>query len=189
MGPETSLSAADVFTALSEVRPAHAVLVEEAPSNHADLHAAWPITEPDTFFTFASGALGWDLPAAVGIALAERETGRNRPVVAVIGDGSLQYSVQSIWSAAQLQLPILIVIMRNRQYTILKSFAELEQTPGVPSLDLPGMDFVSIAQGYGCDAVRIDDPDALKQAAANAWTKDVPTVLEVSISGEIPPLV
>jgi hypothetical protein len=93
----------------------------------------------------------------VGIALAERETGRNRPVVAIIGDGSFQYSVQSIWSAAQLQLPILIVIMRNRQYTILKSFAELEHTPGVPGLDLPGMDFVSIAQGYGCDAARVEE--------------------------------
>jgi thiamine pyrophosphate-dependent acetolactate synthase large subunit-like protein len=192
--PKTSgagdrLSAADVFAALSEIRPANAVLVEEAPSNHAELHEAWPITEPDTFYTFASGGLGWDLPASVGIALAERETGRNRPVVAIIGDGSFQYSVQSIWSAAQLQLPILIVIMRNRQYTILKSFAELEQTPGVPSLDLPGMDFVSIAHGYGCDAARIEDLGALKQAAANAWTNDVPTVLEVSVSGQVPPLV
>ena len=183
------LSAADVFAALSEIRPAHAVLVEEAPSNHVELHAAWPITEPDTFYTFASGGLGWDLPASVGIALAERETGRNRPVVAVIGDGSFQYSVQSIWSAAQLKLPMLIVIMRNRQYTILKSFAELEHTPGVPGLDLPGMDFVSIALGYGCDAARIEDLDTLKHAATSAWTNDVPTVLEVSISGQVPPLV
>src|SRR3954468_2312332 len=188
-GSGARLSAADVFAALSEIRPAHAVLVEEAPSNHADLHAAWPITEPDTFYTFASGGLGWNLPASAGIALAERETGRNRPVVAIIGDGSFHYSVQSIWSAAQLQLPILIVVMRNGQYTILKSFAELEETPGVPGVDLPGMDFVSIAQGYGCDAARVEDLDALKQAAANAWTKDVPTVLEVSISGQVPPLV
>jgi benzoylformate decarboxylase len=51
------------------------------------------------------------------------------------------------------------------------------------------MDFVSIAQGYGCDAVRIEDLDALKQAAAKAWSNDVPTVLEVSISGQVPPLV
>jgi benzoylformate decarboxylase len=178
-----------VFAALNEIRPAHAVLVEEAPSNHAELHAAWPITEPDTFYTFASGGLGWDLPASVGIALAERRTGRNRPVVAIIGDGSFQYSVQSIWSAAQLRLPILMVVMRNRQYGILKAFAELEHTPGTPGLDLPGMDFVSIARGYGCDAARIDDLDALKRAAAHAWTNDGPTVLEVSTSSHVPPLV
>jgi thiamine pyrophosphate-dependent acetolactate synthase large subunit-like protein len=48
----------------------------------------WPITEPDTFYTFACGGLGWNLPASAGIAPAERETGRNRPVVAIIGDGS-----------------------------------------------------------------------------------------------------
>jgi thiamine pyrophosphate-dependent acetolactate synthase large subunit-like protein len=48
---------------------------------------------------------------------------------------------------------------------------------------------VSIAHGYGCDAARIEDLGALKQAAANAWTNDVPTVLEVSVSGQVPPLV
>jgi len=187
-GSRDRLAAADVFAALNEIRPPHAVLVEEAPSNHVELHEAWPITEPDTFYTFASGGLGWNLPASVGIALAERETRRNRPVVAVIGDGSFQYSVQAIWSAAQLKLPILILLIRNGQYTILKSFAELENTPGVPGLDLPGMDLVSIAQGYGCDAARIEDLDALKQAAANAWTNDVPTVLEVPVSGDVPRL-
>jgi benzoylformate decarboxylase len=148
-------SAAQVFAALSEIRPAHAVLVEETPSNIAALKKAWPITEPDTFYTFASGALGRGLPASVGIALAERNSGRNRPVISIIGDGSSQYAIQAMWNAAQLRLPLLIVIMRNEEYAILKSFARLEQTPDVPSLDLPGMDFVSTAKGYGCDAVRV----------------------------------
>jgi benzoylformate decarboxylase len=182
-------SAAQVFAALNEIRPAHAVLVEESPSNLPDLHQAWPITEPDTFYTFASGGLGWNLPAAVGIALAERDSGRNRPVIAVIGDGSFQYSVQSIWSAAQLGLPMLIVIIRNGEYAILKSFAVLEQAPGLPGLDLPGLDLVSIAQGYSCHAIRTADLDTIKQAAAKAWTKDVPTVLEIPASPQIPPLI
>jgi benzoylformate decarboxylase len=183
------LSAAQVFTALNEVRPAHAVLVEESPSNLSDLHKAWPITEPDTFYTFASGGLGWDLPASVGIALAERDSGRSRPVIAVIGDGSFQYSLQSIWNAAQLHLPMLIVVLRNDEYAILKSFAVVEQTPGVPGLDLPGLDYVSIAKGYGCDAAYIDDLGAIKQAANAAWNKDLPTVLEIPISPQVPPLI
>jgi benzoylformate decarboxylase len=183
------VSAAQVFAALNQIRPAHAVLVEESPSNLPDLHQAWPITEPDTFYTFASGGLGWNLPAAVGIALAERDSGQNRPVIAVIGDGSFQYSVQSIWSAAQLRLPMLIVIIRNQEYAILKSFAVLEQAPGLPGLDLPGLDLVAIARGYGCDATRAADPGTIKQAAAAAWTKDVPTVLEIPASPQIPPLI
>ncbi|EAB8791735.1 benzoylformate decarboxylase, partial [Salmonella enterica subsp. enterica] len=82
-------------------------------------------------YTFASGSLGWTLPASAGIALGERDSGRNRPVAAIIGDGSMQYSVQGLWTAAQHQLPILFVIPENRQYGILKSFAVLEDTPGV----------------------------------------------------------
>jgi benzoylformate decarboxylase len=59
----------------------------------------------------------------------------------------------------------------------------------VPTLDIPGLDIVSIATGYGCDAARVTDLDALRQAAAAAWTKAVPTVLEVPISAQVPPLV
>jgi benzoylformate decarboxylase len=183
------LTAAQVFRALNDVRPANTILIEESPSNLPDLHAEWPITEPDTFYTFASGILGWNLPASVGIALAERDSGRNRPVIAVIGDGSFQYSVQSIWTAAQLHLPILIVVPRNDEYCILKSFAVLEETPGVPGLDIPGLDIVSIAKGYGCDAARLDDLDAIKKAAVAAWAKSKPTVLEIPISAQVPPLV
>jgi benzoylformate decarboxylase len=183
------LTARQVFDALSEVRPPHTVLVEESPSNLADLHAAWPIIEPDTFYTLASGGLGWDLPASVGIALAERDSGRNRPVIMIVGDGSFQYSAQSIWTAAQLHLPILIVVLRNEEYCILKSFAVLEDAPGVPGLDLPGIDIVSLAKGYGCDAARLDDLDAIKRTATEAWTKSKPTVLEIPISAQVPPLI
>nr|WP_230313500.1 thiamine pyrophosphate-dependent enzyme [Nakamurella alba] len=183
------LQARQVFEVLNEVRPPHTVLVEESPSNLADLHAAWPITEPDTFYTFASGGLGWNLPASVGIALGERDSGRHRPVVAIIGDGSFQYSVQSIWTAAQHDLPILFVVPRNGEYAILKSFAVLEQTPNVPGLDIPGIDIVALATGYGCHAERVETLDALRAAATAAFGRSGPTVLEVPIAPTVPPLI
>jgi len=183
------LTAAQVFRALNEVRAANTILVEESPSNLPDLHTEWAITEPDTFYTFASGILGWNLPAAVGLALAERDLRRNRQVIAVIGDGSFQYSVQSLWTAAQLRLPILVVVPRNDEYAILKSFAVLEETPGVPGLDIPGFDVVSIAKGYGCDAVRLDDLETIKKATVEASKKSKPTVLEIPISPQVPPLI
>ncbi len=191
--PKSSASpvptAAEVFAALAEVRPPHAVLVEESPSNLADLHRHWPITEPATFFTFASGGLGWNLPASVGIALGERDTGRRRPVIMVIGDGSFQYSVQSLWTAAREKLPIVFIVLRNGEYGILKSFAVLEETPGVPGLDIPGIDIVALAKGYGCAAERIADLAALKAKVAAAFGGDGPHLFEVPIDPSIPPLI
>ena len=184
-GPPT---AGEVFVELRRSCPANAILVEETPSNLGDLHAAWPITQPDAFYTMASGGLGWSVPASVGVALAERDSGRNRPVVMVVGDGSFQYSLQSIWTAAQLRLPVLFIVLRNGEYAILKAFAEVEDSPGVPGLDIPGIDIVSLARGYGCHAARADTLDVLRSEAAAAADRHAPTVLEVPIAATVPPL-
>ncbi len=182
------LSAAALFAALNAVRPEHAVLVEESPSNLADLHAQWKVTEPLSFFTMASGGLGFGLPAAVGVALAERETGRNRPVFVVIGDGSFQYSVQSLWTAVQHKLPLVVVVPDNHEYGILKAFAQVEDTPGVPGLDVPGVDIVQIAQGYGCTAESVATVDDVRVAVQAALERSGPTVLQVPISPDVPKL-
>ena len=131
------------------------------------LHAHLPATRPASYFSMASGGLGFGLPAAIGIALAERHTGRNRPVIAVIGDGSFQYSVQSLYTAVRHDLPLLVVVLDNHEYTILKSFAAQKGTPNVPGLDLP---------------------EEVTAAAREALASGKPTVLQVSITSEVPPL-
>ncbi|MEY1578070.1 benzoylformate decarboxylase [Providencia manganoxydans] len=185
----STLSAAELFRALRDVSPKETVLVEESPSNLAELHREWPIEQPDSFYTFASGSLGWNLPASVGIALGEKDSGRNRPVLAIIGDGSMQYSIQGLWSAAQQKLPIVFVIPKNSEYAILKSFAVLEETPGVPGLDIPGIDIVALAKGYGCSAVRAETVEEVKAACKEAFNREGPTVIEVPILPSIPPLI
>ncbi|MFG1655292.1 benzoylformate decarboxylase [Micromonospora chersina] len=179
-------SADAVFAALAGQWPADGVLVQESPSNLAALRRRLRIERPRSYFTMASGGLGFGLPAAVGIALAERDTGRGRPVVAVVGDGSFHYSVQALWTAAQLGLPLAVVVPVNRQYAILKAFAELKHTPGVPALDLPGLDVTAVARGYGCAAEVVESPDALGPALAAALAADRPTVLPVPISTDVP---
>ena len=186
--PTTPLTADFLFHALAQARPEGAVLVQESPSNMKPMHARLPATRPASYFSMASGGLGFGLPASVGIALAERHTGRNRKVIAVIGDGSFQYSVQALYTAAQHKLPILVVVPDNGEYAILKSFAKQEKTPGVPGLDLPALDLVSLARGFGCDARRVVGPDDLADALRAGMAADVPTVLEVAISPEVPPL-
>src|ERR1700729_955127 len=102
--PNSPLTALEAFAALSELRPDDAILVNETASNFADLLQFWPIVKPDSFYTFASGGLGWGSPAAVGVALAEKKAGTGHPVVAVIGDGAFQYSIQSVYTAVQQKL-------------------------------------------------------------------------------------
>lgn len=183
-----ALPALVLFQTLREATPKNTVLVEESPSNLGELHTAWPVELEDSFYTFASGSLGWNLPASVGLALAERDSGRNRPVLAIIGDGSFQYSIQGLWTAAQHKLPILFVVPRNGEYAILKSFANLEQTPGVPGLDIPGLDIVALAKGYGCAAERAETVAQIRQVCADAFSRSGPTVLEVPVVPTVPPL-
>ena len=108
-------------------------------------------------------------------------------MVATIGDGSFQYSVQAIWTAAQHDLPIVFVVMRNEEYSILKAFALLEKTPGVPGMDLPGLDIVSIATGFGCRAVHADTTEQLAEQFTTALTAQGPSVIVVQTANDGPP--
>ncbi|MER7889215.1 benzoylformate decarboxylase [Micromonospora sp. NPDC094482] len=182
----TPLSPEALFAALARHWPADGVLVTETPSNLPALRRQLRITRPASYFTMASGGLGYGLPAAVGVALAERDTGRGRPVVAVIGDGSFHYSVQALWTAARLRLPLVVVVPVNQQYAILKAFAELKETPGVPGLDLPGLDITSVAHGYGCATEVVETPDQLGAALTAGLRADGPTVLPVPITTDPP---
>ncbi|MEU6609261.1 benzoylformate decarboxylase [Streptomyces shenzhenensis] len=177
--PGRPLTPPEVYAVLSKVRPPDAVIVNESTSTMAQQVEWLPTVRSGSFFATASGGIGWGTPAAVGVALGDRVRGARRPVIALIGDGSFQYSVQAIWTAAQHKLPIVYVVMRNHEYSILKSFAELEETPGVPGLDLPGIDVASVARGFGCHAVDVDTTEDLERAFTRALTADTPTVVVV----------
>src|SRR5271170_2131499 len=171
------LTALEAFAALSELRPPNAILVNETASNFADLIQNWPIQKADTYYTFASGGLGWGSPASVGVALAEKKMGTNHPVVAVIGDGAFQYSVQDVYTAAQLKLKVIFIVPCNGEYAILKEFAVLEKTPNVPGLELPGLDVVSAAKGFGCASVTANTTEDIKREFAKALKAEGPTVI------------
>jgi benzoylformate decarboxylase len=121
--------------------------------------------------------------------LAQKNTGRGRPVVAVIGDGSFQYSIQSLSSAAQHKLKVVFIVPSNGEYAILKEFAVLENTPNVPYLDLPGLDIVSTAKGFGCASVLAKSRQEIKDAFGAALKATGPTVIAVPIAHEDRPLI
>ncbi|RDW58645.1 hypothetical protein BP6252_13121 [Coleophoma cylindrospora] len=188
-GEVLPLVARQAWSSLSQLRPKNAILVQETPSNAMDLIAAWPTDIPESYFSFASGGLGWNAPAAVGIALAQKSHRTGRPTVLAIGDGSLHYSVQSIYTAVQHGVKLIYLVPSNQEYAVLKEFAVLEQTPNVPALDLPGLDATAIAKAYGCAAFRADSEDELKKCFQEALGIDGPVLIEFPIDRGLRPLV
>ncbi|MGD0849444.1 benzoylformate decarboxylase [Bradyrhizobium sp.] len=167
---------------LSSAMPDGAVMVEEAPSHRPAMQKFMPMRGQDSFYTMASGGLGFSLPAAVGMALG-------RPgirTVCLIGDGSAMYSIQALWTAAQRQLPLTIVVINNAGYGAMRSFSQVMQVRNVPGLDLPGIDFVKIAQGLGCDAVRVSKASELAPALTRALAHDGTSLVEVIVDSSVP---
>lgn len=179
----------EVFTCIQKVRPADSVITQECLSTLAHLRQHIPTKASRSFFSMFSGVLGYGLPAAVGVAMAEKELGTHRKVVAIQGDGATQYVIQAFWNAAQAKLPILYIIMRNHEYAILKAFGEYLETPGLPGMDLPGIDTVALAKGYGCSGGYVSKREELEEAIASAMLyTDGPYVLQIDVARTIPPL-
>jgi benzoylformate decarboxylase len=166
-----------VLHQIAALRPAHSIVVEEAPSSRGPMHEHLPILEPDSFFTCASGGLGHGLPAAVGVALGRPKA----KVIAVLGDGSSMYSIQGLWSAAQLALPIAFVILNNRRYEALFEFGRHFGMQQLPGSQLPQIDFCALAQGQGISAQRVARPQDLDAALITAFAASAPMLVEVLI--------
>ncbi|MBS7707369.1 benzoylformate decarboxylase [Chelatococcus asaccharovorans] len=179
------LTPAALFATLRACCPEDFILAEESPSNVPQMQDHFRIDKPDAFYTFASGGLGWTMPAAVGLALAEKESGRNRPVLCLMGDGSFQYSVQSLYTAVQEKAHVIYVVLQNEEYGILKEFAVLEETPHVPGLDLPGLDIVSLAKGYGARTTLAKTAADVTAAFKNAVAAQGASVIVVPITRQL----
>jgi benzoylformate decarboxylase len=170
--------------ALAAAMPKDAMLVEEAPSHRPALQKFMPMRGQDSFYTMASGGLGFGLPASVGIALAHP----GRRTICLIGDGSAMYSIQALWTAAQRRLPLTVVVINNEGYGAMRSFSQVMQVRQVPGLDLPGIDFVKIAQGLGCDAVRVSKASELAPALKRALAHHGVSLIEVMVDSAVPVL-
>jgi benzoylformate decarboxylase len=169
---------------LAAAMPDKAVLVEEAPSHRPTMHKFMPMRGQDSFYTMASGGLGHGLPAAVGVALGRG----NVRTVCLVGDGSAMYSIQALWTAAQRQLPLTVVIINNEGYGAMRAFSKVMQVRNVPGLDMPGLDFVKIAEGMGCEAVRVTKSSELASALQRALTHQGTSVVEVMVDSAVPVL-
>jgi benzoylformate decarboxylase len=169
---------------LWEAMPDDAALVEEAPSHRPAMQNFMPMRGQDSFYTMASGGLGYGLPASVGMALGRAD----RRTVCLVGDGSAMYSIQALWTAAQRKLPLTVVVINNAGYGAMRSFSQVMQVRNVPGLDLPGIDFVRIAQGLGCDAMRVTKSSELASALKRGLAHDGVSLIDVIVDSAVPVL-
>jgi benzoylformate decarboxylase len=177
--PEYPITAAYLFSVLNKIIPRNAIIAEECPSSKGDLDKYLLLDEPGSFYSVPNGILGFALPAAVGLQLAHPE----RRVVCPVGDGSIQYSIQALWSAVQYKTPVIFIVLRNGDYTALKSFCDFTQVGrNVHGMDLPGIDIVKIAQGYGMPAEEVDQPAELESVLKEAFASQGPRLISVNIA-------
>ncbi|HLJ08483.1 MAG TPA: thiamine pyrophosphate-dependent enzyme [Acidimicrobiia bacterium] len=140
---------------------------------------------PGSYFFCRGGGLGWGVPAALGVQLARPD----QAVLCIVGDGSVMYSAQALWTAAHEDLPVVVAVVDNRQYGILKMNLTESGSPAARAgrfvamdLDSPPVDHVGLARSLGVDAHLVEKPAEVTEAARAAFESRRPTLLHLPIS-------
>ncbi|HVB14544.1 MAG TPA: thiamine pyrophosphate-binding protein [Candidatus Dormibacteraeota bacterium] len=144
----------EVLAELSRVLPQGTILVDEAVRASRAVFRHVGVPEAGEIWRSTGGALGWGLPAAIGAKLARPD----RPVVLLVGDGSLHFSIQALWTAVAQDAPVVVVVLDNGGYLAVKRAIEnmlaVAHDPRVhPGTELPGIDHAAAARAYGAHAV------------------------------------
>jgi benzoylformate decarboxylase len=164
-----------VFDTLNALAPSDAIYLNESTSTTGLMWQRLVMQNPGSYYFAAAGGLGFAMPAAVGVQLAEPQ----RRVIAVIGDGSANYSISALWTAVQYNIPTIFIIMKNGTYGALRWFAGVLEVEDVPGLDVPGIDFCALAQGYGMQSFNARNKAQLEEALRQALALQAPVLIEV----------
>lgn len=172
------MSPSAAVRALAEVFPRDGIIVLESPSGTLALRNQLRLSRPGSYYFSAGGGLGFGMPAAIGVALAQP----SRPVVCVIGEGSAQYTIQALWTAAAYGVPVTFLVLRNDEYAILKWFTMLEDIVEAPGLDLPALDCAAVASAYGVSSSTASTVEELGERLSAAIASDRPELVEVGVA-------
>jgi len=180
-----------LLEALGEMLPKDAVVIEEALSSAPGIRSLLKSDDPQSYFGLRGGGIGWGLPAAIGVKLALPD----RPVVALIGDGSSLYTVQGLWTAARYRIPVIWVILNNTSYRILKQrlvamrgLAEQADTFVGMELNNPTVDFVGLARSLGIEAQRARTVAEATDLVAKGLKENTPLLIDVDMERNYKPM-
>lgn len=133
---------------------------------------------PGSFlFPTGFGTLGFGLPAGIGVKVADPA----RPVVALLGDGGVMFTIQELATAAELGIPLPVVIVDNSGYGEIRNEMAARNDP-VHAVTFSAPDFAALGRALGCAGVTVDDLAELGPTVAAALAADRPTVIHVRMS-------
>jgi len=183
-GDRIPISPLALMEAITGSLPADAVIVDETISSGRDLRSLLRSEDPKSYFGLRGGGIGWGIPAALGVKVALR----NRPVIALVGDGSAMYSFQGLWTAAHYGLAATFVICNNREYRILKERTHAlggfsARTDSYIGMDLerPEIDFVALARSLGVPGERCTKIPEVKKSLSQALEQKGPFLIDVQM--------
>jgi benzoylformate decarboxylase len=180
-----------LLEAIGAMLPKDAVVIEEILSSAPGARSLINSNDEQSFYGLRGGGIGWGLPAAIGAKLALPD----RPVVALVGDGSAMYTIQGLWTAARYRLPIVWVIFNNTSYRILKQrlvmlrgLAEQADTFVGMELNDPAIDFVGLARSLGIDGARAATVKDTTDLIGKALSSGKPMLIDVDMERGYKPM-
>jgi benzoylformate decarboxylase len=181
---QVPVSALSLVHAISRAVPDDCTIIDESISSSGGVRNFFKCADSKSFFALRGGGIGWGLPATLGVKLALP----NRPVVALVGDGSAMYTSQALWTAARESLAVVYVIFNNMSYRILKQrtlalkgFSAEDDHYVALELDRPAIDFVGLARSLGVPGERVDKTADAGGAVARGLASGGPYLIDVRI--------
>jgi benzoylformate decarboxylase len=164
--------------------PEGTIMLEEAITTGLEVRRAFAASRPGSYHHSVGGALGWALGAGIGVKMARPDD----PVVSVVGDGTAMYTIQGLWSAAHYDVPLVLVVMNNREYAACKRGIDRVVAGGGDSyvgMDLtdPEIDFIGLARSLGVEARSAEGTEELSAAVSEALASGAPTLIDAAVAG------
>jgi len=184
----TPISPLTLVQAIAANVPPDATIVEEVLSSVEGIRWFFGCADSRSLFAMRGGGIGWGLPAAMGVKLALPD----RPVVALVGDGSAMYTNQAFWTAARESIPVVFVIFNNGCYRILKQrvlslkgFSACDDTFVGMDLDRPSIDHVALARSFGVPGEQVIKAADIGAALRRGFESGGPYLVDAVISPAI----
>ena len=140
------------------------------------------IYEPNTFlWPSDSGHLGLGIGYAIGAQLAKPD----KKVYAIMGDGSFMFNVQELETARRLKLPVVIIVINDQAYGMIKAGQKLAYKQRYIGVDFFDVRYDKLAESMDCFGIRIKNPQEIKPALEKALDVEIPAILDVVVDREI----